>query len=50
MTTGSPVDDDDEVKKEMSENGSPNAPKKAGRRKINIEFNGDWKKKFRWLV
>jgi len=42
---GSPVDEDDDVKKEMSEGGSPgsngDAPKKAGRRKINIEFIED---------
>lgn len=37
----SPVDDDDDVKKELSEAGSPGAPKKAGRRKINIEFIED---------
>ena len=34
LSNGSPVDDDDDVKKEISEGGSPGAPKKAGRRKI----------------
>jgi hypothetical protein len=38
------LDEDDELKKELSEPNSPNAeeiPKKAGRRKINIEFIED---------
>lgn len=42
LNNGSPDDDDDDVKKEISEHGSPGgAPKKAGRRKINIEFIED---------